>query len=90
MDNRAPTTRANSASSFSRFGELAAVFFKTKFSDGLLAQPLTLPKSMYTIVLSVSSVSRTWIRSGNFLASASSTAVFDLNIFKPVTVCQQS
>jgi hypothetical protein len=37
MDNRAPTTRANSASSFSRFGELAAVFFKTKFSDGLLA-----------------------------------------------------
>ena len=35
MDNRAPTTRANSASLFSRFGELAAVFFKTKFSDGL-------------------------------------------------------
>ena len=40
MDNRAPTTRANSASSFSRFGELAAVFFKTKFSDGLLALPV--------------------------------------------------
>lgn len=28
-------TRADSASSFSRFDELATVFFKTKFSDGL-------------------------------------------------------